>query len=65
MGEQIAQDIKNKLESNNEVNQVFVEVTFDPPWEPSMMSEEARKKLGVGLNNAQESKETKINMEWE
>ena len=29
------------------------------------MSEEARKKLGVGLNNAQETKETKINMEWE
>ena len=60
MGEQIAQDIKNKLESNNKVNQVFVEVTFDPPWEPGMMSEEAREKLGVGLNNAQETKETKI-----
>ena len=65
MGEQISQDIKNQLESNNEVNQVFVEVTFDPPWEPSMMSEEARKKLGVGLNNAKENQETKINMEWE
>ena len=65
MGEQIAQDIKNKLESNNEVNQEFVEVTFDPPWEPDMMSTEAREKLGVGLNNPQETKETKINMEWE
>ena len=65
MGEQIAQDIKTKLESNNEVNQVFVEVTFNPPWEPGMMSEEAREKLGVGLNNPQETKETKINMEWE
>ena len=65
MGEQIAQDIKNKLESNNKVNQVFVEVTFDPPWEPGMMSEEAREKLGVGLNNSQETKEAKINMEWE
>ena len=65
MGEQIAQDIKNKLESNNKVNQVFVEVTFDPPWQPDMMSTEAREKLGVGLNNAQETKEAKINMEWE
>ena len=65
MGEQIAQDIKNKLESYNEVNQVFVEVTFDPPWEPDMMSAEAREKLGVGLNSSQETKETKINMEWE
>ena len=58
----------NKLKddlSNKKVNQVFVEVTFDPPWEPGMMSEEAREKLGVGLNNAQETKETKINMEWE
>ena len=65
MGDQIAQDIKNKLESNNKVNQVFIEVTFDPPWEPGMMSEEARKKLGVGIINAQETKEKKINMEWE
>ena len=40
-------------------------MTFDPPWEPGMMSEEARDKLGVGLNNTQETKETKINMEWE
>ena len=60
MGEQIAQDIKNKLESSNKVNQLFVEVTFDPPWEPGMMSEEARNKLGVGINNAQETKEKKI-----
>ncbi|NPA86643.1 MAG: metal-sulfur cluster assembly factor [Candidatus Diapherotrites archaeon] len=26
---------------------VIIELTFDPPWNPSMMSEEAKMKLGV------------------
>lgn len=33
-----------KLES---VNEVEVELTFDPPWTPDKMSEEAKKKLGM------------------
>ena len=45
MGDQIAQDIRNKLEALTEVNQAFVEVTFDPPWNPEMITEEAKKKL--------------------
>ena len=42
MGQQMAQDIKNKLEVLDAVNQAFVEVTFDPPWNPEMISAEAR-----------------------
>ena len=34
MGDQIAQDIRSKLEALDEVNQAFVQVTFDPPWDP-------------------------------
>ena len=46
MGQHMADDIKNKLESTKHVNQANVEVTFEPPWEPEMMSDEAREKLG-------------------
>ena len=65
MGQQMAQDIKNKLESLDEVNQAFVEVTFDPPWNPEMISDKAREKLGVGVSSPQERQEPNINMEWE
>jgi len=64
MGEQMAQDIKSKLETLDEVNQAFVEVTFDPPWNPEMITEEARK-LGLGVSGPQEKQESNINMEWE
>ena len=30
------------------VEEVHVQLVWDPPWEPSMMSEEAKHKLGVG-----------------
>ena len=46
MGEHMAADIKQKLENLDEISQATVTVTFDPPWEPSMMSDEAREKLG-------------------
>jgi FeS assembly SUF system protein len=39
-------EIQNKIELIPEVKQVEVEITFDPPWEQSMMSEEAKLELG-------------------
>ena len=65
MGQQMSLDIKNKLEALDEVNQAFVEVTFEPPWNPEMMSAEAREKLGVGVSEPQERQDTKIQTEWE
>ena len=65
MGEQMAQDIKSKLETLDEVNQAFVEVTFDPPWNPELITEEARGILGLGVSGPQEKQESNINMEWE
>ena len=65
MGQQMSLDIKNKLEALDEVNQAFVEVTFEPPWNPEMMSAEAREKLGVGVSEPQERQDTKIQSEWE
>ena len=46
MGDQMANDIKSKLEATEFVNEAIVEITFDPPWTPEMMTEEARLKLG-------------------
>jgi len=65
MGQQMAQDIKNKLEAMDEVNQAFVEVTFDPPWNPGMITDEAKEKLGLGVSAPKEREEQTINMEWE
>ena len=65
MGQQMSLDIKNKLEALDEVNQAFVEVTVEPPWNPEMMSAEAREKLGVGVSEPQERQDTNIKTEWE
>ena len=46
MGKHMADDIKSKLEMLKEINKATVELTFDPPWEPNMMTKEARIKLG-------------------
>ena len=65
MGDQIAQDIRNKLEALTEVNQAFVEVTFDPPWNPEMITGEAKKKLGLGITKPENHDHITINEEWE
>ena len=47
MGPSIAQDVDNKVNSLPGVNDVLVEVVWDPIWDRSMMSEEAKLKLGM------------------
>jgi metal-sulfur cluster biosynthetic enzyme len=42
----LAEGVQRLLETLPDVGQVTVELTFDPPWDPKMMSEEALKKLG-------------------
>ncbi|MFQ6607607.1 MAG: metal-sulfur cluster assembly factor [Fidelibacterota bacterium] len=46
MGNHMAQDIKSKLEAVPDISEASVRVVFDPPWNPEMMSEEAKSKLG-------------------
>ena len=64
MGEHMANDIKQKLENLNEISVANVEIIFDPPWEPSMMNDEARKKLGFD-NKQPEEKKPEIDTDWE
>ena len=47
MGEGIAQEVQDKLEALPRVGQVDVEIVFDPPWNRSMISEDAQLALGL------------------
>src|SRR5689334_20179295 len=47
MGEVLVADVKEKLERIPTVREVQVELTFDPPWNQSMMSEAARLQTGM------------------
>lgn len=40
-------DVENKLSRLPRVKEVHVEVVFDPPWNPGMMSEAAKLQLGM------------------
>jgi len=47
MGPVLASDVKQKLLALPTVTEVNVELVFDPPWDRSMMSEEAKLELGL------------------
>jgi len=40
-------EVETKLREIDGVNEVVVEITFDPPWDPSRMSEAARLELNL------------------
>ena len=44
--DQIAEPIKDTVGAIKGVKKVEVELTFDPPWTPDTMSEEAKMQLG-------------------
>jgi probable FeS assembly SUF system protein SufT len=47
MGEVLAQDVREKIEMIPTVERAEVELVFDPPWDQTMMSEEARLEAGL------------------
>lgn len=49
MGDVLKRDVEMKVGRVPEVKEVSVEVVFDPPWNPSRMSEAARLQLGFDL----------------
>ena len=61
MGQYMADDIKSKLANIKNVNEVCVDVVFDPPWQPEMMTNEGRKKLGFEPSK----KDNNNQREWE
>lgn len=47
MGGYIASEAEQKILELSDVEEVKVELVWDPPWEPTMMSLEAKKTLGI------------------
>ena len=47
MGPVLQQDVQNKLLSLEAVDDVAVELVWDPPWNQSMLSEAAKLQLGL------------------
>jgi len=43
----IAEDVKAKLEHVPNVDKVTVDLTFDPPWNSDMLTDEAKLELGM------------------
>ena len=50
MGDILKGDVHNKLARLPGVKEVQVDIVFEPPWNPGMMSEAARLKLGLNLD---------------
>ncbi len=48
MGGFIASQAQQKILALPDVKEANVDLVWDPPWDPSMMSEGARLKLGIG-----------------
>ena len=46
VAETLPPDVENKIREIPDVNNAKVVITFDPPWDKDMMSEEARLELG-------------------
>ncbi|WP_420571527.1 DUF59 domain-containing protein [Kordia sp.] len=47
VAETLPLEIEEKVKSLKEVNNATVEITFDPPWDKDLMSEEAKLELGL------------------
>ena len=47
VAETLPMEVKEKVSSINLVNDVELELTFDPPWDKDIMSEEAKLELGM------------------
>ena len=60
MAQYMAEDIKNKIVNLNKSCTVIVDITFEPIWEPKMMTDKGKEMLGF---NIKENKSSKDN--WE
>ena len=48
MGTMIANDARQRILALDGVVEATVDLVWDPPWNPSMISETAKQKLGMG-----------------
>ena len=50
VGPEFLNNVKTRIEELKEVKKCEVELVWDPPWDQSMMSEEAQTMMGMELN---------------
>ena len=60
MVDAIADNVRTKLLGSSKIDTVEVKITFEPTWEPNMMTEIGKEKLGLKFNQ-----ETTKNENWE
>lgn len=48
MGTMIAADAREKILNLDGVSDATVDLVWDPPWDPSRISDQAKQKLGIG-----------------
>ena len=47
IADDILNEVHDKVKEVNEVNEVKIDLVFDPPWDKDLMSEEAKLELGL------------------
>ena len=47
MGQYMMDDMKMKLTTIENIGNIDIELTFDPPWNPEMITEDGKVKLGL------------------
>jgi len=47
VAESLPPEVEERVEAIDGVNSATVEITWDPPWDPDMMSEAAKLELGM------------------
>lgn len=47
VAESMPAEVREKVSAIEQVNEMELDIVFDPPWEQSMMSEEAQIELGM------------------
>ena len=55
MGDVLRSDIERKLSQLPEVREVHAQIVFDPPWNPSRMSDAAKLQLGLDLDSSSQN----------
>ena len=63
VAETLPVEVEEKVKVIPEINNAEVEITFDPPWKPDMMNDQAREKLGFPVEERSEEKGKE--REWE
>ena len=58
VGPEFLNNVKTRIEELKEVKKCEVELVWDPPWDQSMMSEEAQTMMGMELNRPMLDRET-------